>query len=153
MSALADGNRASKVRQRGTGISTVGEGKIPRSQTSFATTNNRQKPHPAESNGMLRGSSWLVVFAVHALLLLYVYSRSSAFPEPLTENSATAGQFVEERARKNLIDLTGFGSRTVGSHANEELAVDYLIQEIANIQSQMRKDVHDMQVSCNFAHK
>ena len=95
---------------------------------------------------VLSGSVWLLIFSFYALLLLYIHVTSFRYPEPVTVAVSKPGQFVEERARKHLDDLTVFGSRTVGSIANEKLAVEYLLEEIETIRRDMNSAVHNLEV-------
>jgi len=102
---------------------------------------NRQLPSmPIDS------SVWLLIFSFFAVILLFVSVLFSTLPPPVTVDSAKAGQFVEERARKTLNDLTAFGSRAVGSKANEELTVDYLQNEITHIRRQMNVEQHTLDI-------
>jgi len=91
-------------------------------------------------------SVWLLVFSLFAVILLYVHSVSNTFPPAVTVDSTSAGQFVEERARKTLNDLTAFGARPVGSKANEEHAVNYLVNEITQIRKQMNVDQQSLEI-------
>jgi len=94
----------------------------------------------------VHGSVWLLIFAFFAVILLYIHTVFSTFPPAVTVDNASADQFVEERARKTLNDLTAFGARPVGSKANEELCVDYLLNEITQIRRQMNVDQHSLDV-------
>jgi len=91
-------------------------------------------------------SLWPLIFLFFALVLLYVHSVFTALPAAVTINNADAGQFIEERARKTLNDVTAFGSRPVGSKANEELTVDYLVTEITQIQTHMDVEHHTLDI-------
>ena len=95
----------------------------------------------------LREPVWLMVLALNAALLLYVHSANSHFPAPVTTaNAAGRGEFVEERARRNLDEMTRIGSRTVGSPENEEKVVDYLMGVVGAIRSATNVDVHEVDV-------
>jgi len=91
-------------------------------------------------------STWLLIFSFFAAVLLYVHTVSNTLPPAVTVDNAAAGQFVEERARKTLNELTAFGPRPVGSKANEELTVDYLITELTQIRSQMNVNMHSLDI-------
>lgn len=93
----------------------------------------------------LRESLFLVIFVFYAVLLLYAHSRNCAYPTPVTVGVAQPGQFVEERARQQLIDITSIGSRPVGSPENEDKAVNFLLNEITNIKNHA-KHVHVIDV-------
>jgi len=99
-----------------------------------------------QSPPTIDGSVWLLILSYFAVILLFVHATFNTFPPAVTVDTASAGQFVEERARKTLNDLTAFGARPVGSKANEELTVDYLLNEITQIRSQMNADQHSLDV-------
>ena len=101
-----------------------------------------RQPRPS----VIDESAWLLIFSFFAVILLYVHAAFHAVSPAVTVDSATAGQFVEERARKTLNDMTAFGARPVGSKANEELTVDYLVDAITQIRGQMDKDHHSLEV-------
>ena len=94
----------------------------------------------------INGSVWMLIFSFFAVILLYVHVVFNTFPPAVTVDNAVAGQFVEERARKTLNDLTAFGSRPAGSKANEELTVDYLLNEMTQIRRQMNVEQHSMDI-------
>jgi len=101
---------------------------------------------PRTSPPTIDASVWLLIISFFAAILLYVHAVFNTFPPAVTVDNASAGQFVEERARKTLEDLTAFGARPVGSRANEELTVDYLLNEIIQIRSRMNVDQHSLDV-------
>ena len=89
---------------------------------------------------------WLLIFSFFAVILLYVHAAFHAVSPAVTVDNAAVGQFVEERARKTLNDITAFGTRPVGSKANEELTVDYLVDAITQIRGQMDAEHHSLDV-------
>lgn len=91
-------------------------------------------------------SLWLFIFTFYAMLYLYIHATNSHFPAAVAVSNSIPGQFVEERARKTLNDITAFGSRPVGSRANEELTVDYLLNEIEEIRRNMDANAHRLDV-------
>jgi len=95
---------------------------------------------------VLGGSVWLLIFTFYAIMLLFIHTSSFAYPDPVMVVNSQPGQFVEERARKHLDDLTLFGSRPVGSIANEELTVKYLLDEIDTIHKEMATSVHRLEI-------
>jgi len=98
------------------------------------------------TSSVINESVWLLIFSLFAAILLYVHALFSALPPAVSVDSATPGQFVEERARQTLNDLTAFGARPVGSRANEQLTVDYLLNEIAKVRSVMNAEEHSLDV-------
>jgi len=110
---------------------------------SFSIAADRRRlPSPSG----IDASVWLLIFSLFAAVILYVHVVFKTLPPAVTVDNASAGQFVEERARKTLNDLTAFGARPVGSKANEELSVDYLVNEITKIQRQMNVVQHSLDV-------
>jgi len=109
---------------------------------SSTDANRRRLPLPTAVDG----SVWLLTFAFFATIVLFVHTVFKTLPAAVTIDNANAGQFVEERARNTLNDLTAFGARPVGSKANEDLAVDYILNEIIEIQRHMRVEQHSMDV-------
>ena len=114
--------------------------------TPFSTISAVPNRQPRPSVPSVDESAWLLIFSFFAVILLYVHAAFHAVSPAVTVDNATAGQFVEERARKTLNDMTAFGARTVGSKANEELTVDYLVDAIAQIRGLMDKDHHSLEV-------
>ena len=94
---------------------------------------------------LLTVKSWISIFSFYLSIYLFICFKNSQFPTAKTERNALPGEFVEERARKYLKDITGFGPRTVGSYENEKLAVDYLLKELNNIKKRAHP-VHDFQI-------
>ncbi len=88
---------------------------------------------------------WLTIFTFYIFLYLTVCMRNTTFPDPKTKQNSLPGDFVEERARKYLKDLTSMGPRTVGSVQNEKLAVDYLTRQLEKIKTNS-KPQHDVQI-------
>ena len=78
---------------------------------------------------------WFAIFLFYGFIYLFIHHRNAAYPEPKTLASELPGQFIEERARKYLVDITSIGAdRFVGSVRNEKIAVEYLVKEIKKIQ-------------------
>lgn len=84
----------------------------------------------SRSTHHLRPPVWLLIFAFHAVVLLFVHVDNHLFPTPVMLSSAKPGQFVEEQARRHLVNITAFGSRPTGSYANEVQVVKYLMREL-----------------------
>jgi len=114
--------------------------------TPFSTISAVPNRQPRPSVPSVDESAWLLIFSFFAVILLYVHAAFHAVSPAVTVDNATAGQFVEERARKTLNDMTAFGARPVGSKANEELTVDYLVDAITQIRGQMDKERHSLDV-------
>jgi hypothetical protein len=109
-------------------------------------TSRSLKDRPASRSPVLSGSVWLLLFSYYGVLLLYIHATTFSYPEVVTTANSRQGQFVEERARKHLDDLTQFGSRPVSSIANEKLTVEYLLNEIEAIRLDMETSVHRLEV-------
>lgn len=76
-------------------------------------------------------------------------------PKPLTlkdeVNAKYNDRFIAERAHDNLVKLTSFGPRVVGSEANEIKTIQFLYKAISEIKSQMDKSVWDIEVDTQIA--
>nr|XP_061800741.1 endoplasmic reticulum metallopeptidase 1-like [Nerophis lumbriciformis] len=57
-----------------------------------------------------------------------------------------SGEFNAERARQHLERITSVGPRPVGSHENEVLTVDYLLEQIENVRATTAKGLHQLSV-------
>lgn len=82
---------------------------------------------------LLREPVWCLLFAFNGLLYLFIHFRHVTFPDPVTIRNAKPNQFVEERARNYLLNITALGDRPVGSVENEQLVVNYLVKELIKI--------------------
>ena len=94
---------------------------------------------------LLTAKSWITIIVFFLSIYIFICFKNTQFPTAKTKRGALPGEFVEERARKYLKDITGFGPRTVGSYENEKLAVDYLLKELSNIKKRAHP-VHDIQI-------
>ena len=122
----------------------------------FSASSGASSRQPRQSVSGIDESAWLLIFSFFAVILLYVHAAFHAVSPAVTVDNATAGQFVEERARNTLNDITAFGTRHVGSQANEQLSVDYFVNAITQIRRQMdvehnSLDVDVQRVSGTFA--
>jgi len=121
----------------------TGDGYDAKSFPARSTSASRRRlPSPPS----IDGSVWLLIFSLFAAIVLYVHAVFKTLPSAVTIDNASPDQFVEERARKTLNELTALGARPVGSKANEELSVDYLLNEIAGIRRQMNVEQHSLDV-------
>lgn len=84
-------------------------------------------------------SNWwsLTIFAAVFLLGWATRQRMLSMPDALTVNDLPkhADSFIAERSFYDLNILTSFGTRPVGSEANEKLAVDFFTRELNYIQA------------------
>jgi len=99
-----------------------------------------------ENTALLSPVVWLLLFCVCGILLLYIHTTNSTCPDSLASAHPENGKFDEDRAKKYLHDLTSYGSRPVGSIANEEFTVRYLLNEIEAIRGTMATKVHHLEV-------
>ncbi|CAG0890635.1 unnamed protein product, partial [Cyprideis torosa] len=78
----------------------------------------------------------LVILVFYVLDVWLVLHIDSTLPQPLPVNDATlkSGRFLEERARRHLVQLSAIGPKPTGSYENEVLAVEYIRREIQAIQ-------------------
>lgn len=84
-------------------------------------------------------SNWwsLTIFAATFFLGWITKQRMLSLPHALTVNelSTHAESFIAERAFYDLNILTSFGTRPVGTEANEKLAVDFFRRELDYIRN------------------
>lgn len=82
-------------------------------------------------------SHWWAILLTALVFALSWFSkhRLLTLPTGLTVNDLPKhnGSFIAERAWHNLNNLTSFGTRPVGSHANEVLAIDFFKRESSYI--------------------
>ena len=97
------------------------------------------------SPSLLSQSTWFIILVFFGILFYFIHVKSSVFPVPKTIDGARPGEFVEERARRYLNDITALGPREVGSEANEVKTVEYLMKELEGIQKRVNP-VHEMQM-------
>lgn len=95
--------------------------------------------------------TFLVVWL--ALFFAVVIPLFNRLPEGVTiaEESQKPGQFVTERAQSVLLKYDQIGPKVVGSIANEETTVNFLLDEVETIRSAMRADLYDMEVDVQQA--
>ena len=91
------------------------------------------KKYEEKSSSRLGLLSWIIIFVLHAGIVTYVHVEFRRFPAPKTVQGSKPNEFVEERAREHLHRITGFGPRVVGSHANENLTANYILDQLHKI--------------------
>lgn len=83
-------------------------------------------------------------------MVLPVFHR---LPEGVTiaEESQKPGEFVAERAQSILLKYDQIGPKVVGSVANEEVTVAFLLDEVERVRAEMRADLYEMEVDVQQA--
>ncbi|EDW09407.2 endoplasmic reticulum metallopeptidase 1 [Drosophila mojavensis] len=83
-----------------------------------------------------------------ALFFAVVIPLFSRLPESITiaQESQRPNEFVAERAQRLLQSYDSIGPKVVGSIANEELTVGFLLEEVANVRAAMRADLYELEV-------
>ncbi|XP_034479191.1 endoplasmic reticulum metallopeptidase 1-like [Drosophila innubila] len=83
-----------------------------------------------------------------ALFFAVVVPLFDRLPDSVTiaEESKRPGEFVAERAQRLLYDFDRIGPKVVGSIANEELTVAFLLAELENVRNLMREDLYTLEV-------
>ncbi|XP_005177919.1 endoplasmic reticulum metallopeptidase 1 [Musca domestica] len=101
------------------------------------------------------GWYWAPVFVAFWFLLFYLVVIPSFhyFPDTLTidEEANNPGRFIGERAENTLLRLSKIGPKVVGSPANEQVAVHFLLSEIANIKEDARLDLFEIEEDVQVA--
>lgn len=98
----------------------------------------------ASSDSKIKPSSvWMffvaLVFLLSSLYIGFLASRS--VPSPKTSAGSSPSEFIEEKARKHLEEITSYGQRPAGSYANEIQAVNYIRGTLEKIRESARKDI------------
>ncbi|KAL5289346.1 hypothetical protein ACFFRR_009469 [Megaselia abdita] len=98
---------------------------------------------------------WVPAFITFWLLLYSLVSIRAyhTLPRPLTlkDELKHSDKFIAERAQQNLVKLTSFGPRVVGSDANEKKTIEFLFNAVSEVKSQMDKSVWDIEVDTQIA--
>ncbi|XP_064624379.1 endoplasmic reticulum metallopeptidase 1-like [Lineus longissimus] len=108
---------------------------LPKHDDGLSAQNESNDSKKAtKDSALVREYMWIVIFAFFAMLFCIVHHENGKLPEPLDLRSAKPGMFVAERAYQDLLAITKWGKRIVGSPANEKNTVKYLMDQIADIQ-------------------
>jgi len=85
---------------------------------------------------------WLALFYAIVIPLYY------KLPDRLTisDESLHPGEFVAERAQKQLFTYDRIGPKVTGSYANEVTTVEFLVNEVEKLRAEMRSDLYDLDV-------
>ncbi|EDV36214.1 uncharacterized protein Dana_GF12847 [Drosophila ananassae] len=85
---------------------------------------------------------WVGIFYA-VVIPLYNY-----LPDRVTfsEESWKPGQFVGERAQKQLYVYDRIGPKVTGSYANEITTVEFLVNEVEKVRAEMQTDLYELEV-------
>ncbi|XP_050743428.1 endoplasmic reticulum metallopeptidase 1 [Drosophila biarmipes] len=85
---------------------------------------------------------WLALFFA---IVIPLFNR---LPDRITiaEEPARLGEFVAERAERQLIEFERIGPKVVGSRANEVVTVAFLLNEVEKIRKELRNDLYELEV-------
>ncbi|XP_026841794.1 endoplasmic reticulum metallopeptidase 1 isoform X1 [Drosophila persimilis] len=83
---------------------------------------------------------WALLFFAIVVPLFY------RLPAAMNIEDASKGGFIAERAYDNLYEFDKIGSKVVGSDANENKTVQFLLKELALIQENVLDDYFDMEI-------
>ena len=101
------------------------------------------------------GWYWAPLFIAFWFLLFYlaVIPSYHSFPETLTVNDEPShpDSFIGERAETTLLKLSKIGPKVVGSAANEQVAVQFLLNEIDDIINAARLDIFKIEKDVQIA--
>lgn len=83
-----------------------------------------------------------------ALFFAVVVPLFNRLPESVTiaQESQKPNEFVAERAQLLLLSFDSIGPKVVGSIANEERTVRFLLDEVENVRAAMRADLYELEV-------
>ncbi|KAI9578035.1 hypothetical protein GQX74_013929 [Glossina fuscipes] len=98
---------------------------------------------------------WAPVFVAFWFLLFYIVVIHSFnnFPENImiAEEMNNTDRFIGERAENLLMRLSKIGPKVVGSPANEQSAVQFLLNELSKIREDARHDIYIIQEDVQIA--
>ncbi|XP_037954986.1 endoplasmic reticulum metallopeptidase 1 [Teleopsis dalmanni] len=101
------------------------------------------------------GWYWSPLFVAFWFLLFYLVAIPSfnRFPEnlKLEDESKYPGRFIGERAESTLLKLSKIGPKIVGSPANEQGAIQFLLNEIDKIIYESRSDLYNIEQDVQIA--
>jgi len=101
------------------------------------------------------GWYWAPLFVSCWFLLFYLVVIPSFHRMPqlktLEDERQQPGQFIGERAENTLLRLSKIGPKVVGSAANEQVAVQFLLSEIGDIIDDARTDLYDIEKDVQVA--
>lgn len=101
------------------------------------------------------GWYWAPVFVAFWFLLFYLTIIPSFHYLPVTltiaDETNQPDRFIGERAENTLLRLTKIGPKVVGSPANEQSAVAFLLAEISKIRDEARLDLFDIEEDVQIA--
>ncbi|XP_067630291.1 endoplasmic reticulum metallopeptidase 1 [Eurosta solidaginis] len=101
------------------------------------------------------GWYWAPLFIAFWFLIFYVTVIPSyhSYPDLVTieQENTQPGRFIGERAESILFRLTKIGPKVVGSAANEQTAVHFLLTEITKVIQESRTDLYDIQQDVQIA--
>ncbi|XP_017115330.1 endoplasmic reticulum metallopeptidase 1-like [Drosophila elegans] len=90
---------------------------------------------------------WLALFFA---IVIPLYNR---LPDRVTiaDEPTKFGEFVAERAERQLIDFERIGPKVVSSQANEVETVEFLLNEVQKVRDEMRSDLYEINVEVQLA--
>ncbi|XP_046366500.2 endoplasmic reticulum metallopeptidase 1-like [Haliotis rufescens] len=139
MESNSNGNDSANLRKRHQ------HNNVNQHERNFSYEESKQRAKHGTSKIYLSGPLLILLSLLfYSSSVILVHVRMNSFPTPLLANNHSDQHFTEERARKHLDDITGFGPRVAGSYANIQ-AEKYIFSELNKI-NQVRNHVHDIQV-------
>lgn len=88
---------------------------------------------------------WYVVFYVSVIPCFYKYPATVTIEEEQTNLEKFEDVFVGERSERDLFEFARIGTKLVGTAANEQAAVQFLITKIEKIIAESRQDLYDIE--------
>lgn len=88
---------------------------------------------------------WYVVFYVSVIPSFYNYPTIVTIGDEQTNFEKYEDVFVGERSERDLFELSRIGTKLVGTAANEQSAVQFLISRIEKIIAESRQDLYDIE--------
>lgn len=88
---------------------------------------------------------WYVLFYVTVIPSFNSYPASVTIEDEQTALEAYEDTFVGERSERDLFEFARIGTKLVGTAANEQSAVQFLITKIEKIIAEAREDLYDIE--------
>lgn len=87
---------------------------------------------------------WFILFYVSVIPSFYSYPKTVTIEDEQRNFEKYEDVFVGERSERDLFDLSRIGTKLVGTPANEQSAVNFLINRIETIIKESRQDLYDI---------
>lgn len=88
---------------------------------------------------------WYIVFYVSVIPSFHNYPASVTIEDEQTDFEKYEDVFVGERSERDLFEFARIGTKLVGTPANEQAAVQFLVTKIEKIIAESRQDLYNIE--------